>query len=176
MKTKLIFLFCTIISLSNSYIWSQCTPPSSDNCEDANVLCSLDEVNGYSCKNTDYSNPTGCIPLCPSGGTPQNTGWWAFVTNGGSVCITVTFSNCSVNGTGVQFGVWEDCDCGVSIFCDPNCGGPGTKMLCGVLKPCKTYYLFVDGCSGDVCDFTLTTSGGGAPMLPPLGNIMGPTN
>ncbi|MBK6824240.1 MAG: hypothetical protein IPG87_15155 [Saprospiraceae bacterium] len=42
------------------------------------------------------------------------------------------------------------------------------------LMRCKTYYLFVDGCSGDVCDFTLTTSVGAAPLLPPLGNIMGP--
>ncbi|HMZ40827.1 MAG TPA: hypothetical protein PK099_11050 [Saprospiraceae bacterium] len=173
---RIILVFSMLwATLQFSQLNAQCTPASADNCEDANVLCSLDEVNGYTCQNPDYSNPTGCTPLCPSGGGAHNTSWWAFVTNGGNVCITVTFSNCTVNGTGVQFGIWGDCDCGESIFCDPSCTGPGTKTACGVLEPCKTYYLFVDGCTGDVCDFTLTTSGGGPPMLPPLGNLTGPT-
>ncbi|MFN8329822.1 MAG: hypothetical protein U0T81_01160 [Saprospiraceae bacterium] len=48
------------------------------------------------------------------------------------------------------------------------------KLFAG-RQPCKTYYLFVDGCSGDVCGFSLSTTGGGPPMLPPLGNISGPT-
>ncbi len=173
---RILFFFLVTFSFSIfNQVYSQCTPASADNCEDANVLCSLDEVNGYTCMNTDYSNPTGCSPLCPNGGGAHNTSWWAFVTGGGSVCITITFNNCSVNGTGVQFGVWGDCDCGVSVFCDPSCSGPGTKVACGNLDACKTYYLFVDGCTGDVCDFTITTSGGSAPMLPPLGTLTGPT-
>ncbi|MBK9270411.1 MAG: T9SS type A sorting domain-containing protein [Saprospiraceae bacterium] len=153
---------------------AQCTPPSADECDQANVLCSLSEVNGYCCQNTDYSNPTGCSPLCPSGGAPHNTGWWAFVTQGGTVNITITFSNCTVNGTGVQMGIWGDCTCGESIVCNPGCSGPGSYTLSGNLIPCKIYYLFVDGCSGDVCDFCLATTGGLPPMLPPLGNITGP--
>ncbi|MBK8406289.1 MAG: hypothetical protein IPL25_20190 [Saprospiraceae bacterium] len=154
--------------------FGQCTPPSADECEDANLLCSLDEVNGYTCQNTTYSNPTGCSPLCPSGGGAHNTGWWAFVCDGGPVTITITFSNCSVNGSGVQMGIWGDCDCNKSIVCNPACNGPGSFTISGNLTACKTYYLFVDGCSGDVCDFTLTTTGGSAPLLPPLGKIMGP--
>ncbi len=176
MKRVLLAFFFLISAIGYQSLWAQCTPAAADNCEDANVLCSLDEVNGYTCKNPDYSNPTGCSPLCPTGGGAHNTAWWAFVTNGGNVCITITFSNCTVNGTGVQYGIWGDCNCGESIFCDPSCNGPGTKTACGVLAPCKTYYLFVDGCTGDVCDFTITTSGGGPPMLPPLTGIMGPTN
>lgn len=70
------FLLILLISLSigsNLQLLAQCTPPSADNCQDANVLCSLDEVNGYSCSNPNYSNPTGCSPLCPSGGGAHNT-------------------------------------------------------------------------------------------------------
>ncbi|MCC6815420.1 MAG: T9SS type A sorting domain-containing protein [Saprospiraceae bacterium] len=155
---------------------SQCVPPAADNCDETPVLCSLDGVNGYTCMNTDYSNPTGCSPLCPTGAVAHNTSWWAFVTDGGNVCVTITFSNCTVNGTGVEFGIWGDCNCGQSIFCDRNCNGPGKKTACGNLEPCKTYYLFVDGCTGDVCNFTINTSGGSAPMLPPLGNLTGPTS
>ena len=174
MNKFLLSFFVGLFSIWSLELSAQCTPPSADECEDANVLCSLDEVNGYTCQNTTYSNPTGCSPLCPSGGGAHNTGWWAFVCDGGPVTITITFSNCSVNGTGVQMGIWGDCDCNESIVCNPNCNGAGSFTLSGNLTACKTYYLFVDGCSGDVCDFTLTTSGGSAPMLPPLGNIMGP--
>ncbi|MEP7196827.1 MAG: T9SS type A sorting domain-containing protein [Saprospiraceae bacterium] len=175
LSMKLLLLF--LVSLSISKLSAKCTPASADKCQDANVLCSLNEINGYSCQNADYSNPTGCTPLCPNGGGgPHLTSWWAFVTKGGNVCITVTFSNCTVNNMGVQFGIWGDCDCSESIFCDPSCTGPGTKQACGVLEACKTYYLFVEGCLGDVCHFTLTTSGGGAPELPPLGPIIGPNN
>ncbi|NOT37256.1 MAG: T9SS type A sorting domain-containing protein [Saprospiraceae bacterium] len=168
----LLFFFLSILSFE--IVKGQCTPASADNCEDANVLCSLDEVNGYTCSNIDYSNPTGCSPLCPSGGVLNNTSWWAFVTEGGNVCITITFSNCTLNGNGVQYGIWGDCDCSQSIFCDPACTGPGTKTACGLLEPCKTYYLFVDGCTGDVCDFALNTTGGSDPILPNLGDLTGP--
>ncbi len=178
MKTRIIKNVCLSILglvIGQTVLLAKCTPASSDYCKDANVLCSLDELNGYSCANIEYSNPSGCAPLCPSGAVAHNTSWWAFVTNGGNICITITYNQCTVTGNGVEFGIWGDCDCGESIFCDPSCTGPGSKTACGVLKPCKTYYLFVDGCSGDVCDFTITTSGGTPPLLPPLSNIYGPT-
>lgn len=174
MKSLISILFVNLIFLN--FVQSQCTPPSADNCEDANVICSLNELDGYTCQNTDYSNPTGCSPLCPSGGGAHNTGWWAFVTNGGNVCLTLTFSNCTVNGTGVQFGIWGDCDCSESIHCDPSCTGPGSKIVCGNLTACKTYYLFVDGCTGDVCDITINTARSPTEDLLPLGNIIGPKN
>ncbi len=168
-----IFLFSCLLLVSIDFLSGQCTPPAVDACEDANVLCSLDEVNGYSCHNIDYSNPSGCSPLCPTGGGTHNTSWWAFVTNGGQVCLTMLFNNCTVNGTGVQFGIWGDCNCGESIFCDPACNGPSVKSFCVDLKPCRTYYLFVDGCSGDVCDFTINTTGGTTPIAPDVKSILG---
>lgn len=165
-----IYIFC-IFLIEPTQSNAQCTPPSVDNCEDANVLCSLDELNGYSCLNPNYSNPTGCSPLCPSGGGAHNTAWWAFVTEGGMVTITITYQNCSVNGTGVQMGIWGDCDCSESVACNPNCNGPGQFTITANLTACKTYYIFVDGCSGDVCDFTIATSGGAMPNLKKLTKI-----
>ncbi|MBK7811071.1 MAG: T9SS type A sorting domain-containing protein [Saprospiraceae bacterium] len=173
MKKLLLVIFIIFIGILESKLIAQCEPPSADVCDSANVLCSLAEVNGYCCANTDYSNPTGCNPLCPSGGVPHTTGWWAFVTQGGQVSITIGFSNCSVNSQGVQMGIWGDCSCSESIVCNPACNQSGNYTLSGNLVPCKTYYLFVDGCNGDVCDFCLATSGGLPPMLPPLGNIIG---
>lgn len=162
-----------IILFNPNWIISQCFPPSADKCEDAKLICSLDELNGYTCQNPNYSNPTGCIPLCPTGGGAHNTGWWAFVCDGGPVTLSITFSNCSINGTGVQMGIWGDCDCNESIGCNPACNGPGKFTLTGNLTACKTYYLFVDGCSGDICDFFIETSGGSTPITP-IGDIYGP--
>lgn len=164
-----IFLILILCTRSNAI--AQCTPPWADNCEDANVLCSLDELNGYSCSSLKYSNPTGCSPICPQGGGPHNTAWWAFVCDGGQVTINFKFQNCSVNGEGLQIGIWGNCDCTESVACNSDCNGPGQFALTANLIACKTYYLFVDGCSEDICDFTITTSGGGQPQLSPLGKI-----
>ncbi|MBL0237586.1 MAG: hypothetical protein IPQ02_13490 [Saprospiraceae bacterium] len=76
------FLLLSIYPIPNTL--AQCIPASADICKNANVLCSLDELNGYSCSNPAYSNPTGCTPLCPRGGASQNNAWWAFVTEGGN--------------------------------------------------------------------------------------------
>jgi gliding motility-associated-like protein len=174
MRLKYLITILVNILFNLNWIISQCIPPSSDKCEDANIICSLDELNGYTCQNPNYSNPTGCSPLCPAGGGAHNTGWWAFVCDGGPVTLSLTFTNCSVNGTGVQMGVWGDCNCIESIVCNPACNGPGKYTLAGNLTACKTYYLFVDGCSGDICDFTIETSGGSTPIITPIGDVKGP--
>ncbi|MBK9993435.1 MAG: hypothetical protein IPP01_05455 [Saprospiraceae bacterium] len=38
-------------------------------------------------------NPTACLP-CNGGGAPHNSSWWAFVTDGGNISISMTFSGC----------------------------------------------------------------------------------
>jgi len=171
MSKFILPIFIIVVLAIFGEILAQCIPPGANFCKDANLLCSLNELNGYTCSMPNYSNPTGCSPLCPQGGGAHNTAWWAFVTNGGNVTITITYQNCSVNGTGVQLGIWGDCECKESIACQPNCTGAGQFTVNADFQACKLYYLFVDGCSGDVCDFTITTTGGESPKLQPLGKI-----
>ena len=174
MKNFLLVVFsCLFVSVN--YLQSQCTPAAADACDGAAVLCSLDELSGYTCSNTTASNPTACLP-CNGGGAPHNSSWWAFVTDGGNVTVTITFSGCynpnGGNPSGVQIGIVSACDCSGQIACEPGCSGNGGSItINGSLQPCKIYYLWVDGCNGDVCNFTITTSGGGRPPLSPLGNI-----
>ncbi|MEO6692675.1 MAG: hypothetical protein ABIO44_10075 [Saprospiraceae bacterium] len=173
-KLKIIILFISLIIRTNLVI-AQCTPASSSNCKDAYILCSVDDLNGYACNLSKNSDSKGCFPLCPSGGIPNNTAWWAFVSNGGEVCITITIGNCDLNNSGMQIGLWGDCECKESIFCDPQCIDKGTKTFCANLVDCKAYYLFVDGCNGNSCNFSITTKSRltGDPGLPmPL---VGPT-
>ncbi|MBK9630673.1 MAG: T9SS type A sorting domain-containing protein [Saprospiraceae bacterium] len=152
---------------------SQCNPPPVENCEEAYAVCGLAELNGYCCTTVEYNNPTGCNPLCPSGGAPSKTNWWAFITNGGQISISINFNNCSINGQGLQMGIWGDCNCNESLACNSTCGGPSNYSISASLASCKIYYLFINGCNGDVCDFCLNTTGGLPPNLPSLGNIQG---
>lgn len=157
-------------------LWAQCTPPMAETCEDASVLCSLDEVNGYACNNPS-NVPSDCQPLCSQGGVGHNTSWWGFVTQGGTVTVTLNIGGCT-SSQGLQFGIWGDCDCGQEIACRSiPCVPPNSvQTVTANLSACKTYYLWVDGCSGDICDFTLNTSGGGPPNLNPLGFINNKAN
>ncbi|MBK8955858.1 MAG: gliding motility-associated C-terminal domain-containing protein [Saprospiraceae bacterium] len=170
MLKRLLSLIC-ILGAFQSAIHAQCTPPMAESCEEANVLCSLDEVNGYACNNPS-SVPSPCSPLCSQGGVGHNTSWWGFVTQGGNVTITLTIGGCTTS-QGLQYGVWGDCNCSQEVACRSiPCVPPGSvEIINANLEPCKTYYLWVDGCSGDICDFTLSTSGGGPPTLSPLGFI-----
>jgi hypothetical protein len=147
---------------------AQCTPPMAEICDDASVICSLAELNGYSCNNPSIIG-SQCSPLCSQGGVGHNTSWWGFVTRGGNVTITVTIGACTTN-QGAQFGIWGDCFCGEEVACHSiPCAPPGSVTTINAdLVPCKTYYLWVDGCSGDICDFTLNTVGDTSPVLAPL--------
>ncbi len=172
MKTLLCFIVIVFVQLRT---FGQCSPSPSEACEDAEVLCSINDLNGYQCFNYNYSNPTGCTPLCPSGGTTNNTQWWAFVTGGGQVCISFSVSNCYVTNQGIHFGIWGDCSCSESITCDPNCFNAGSRQLCALLSACETYYLFVDGCGGDVCNYTINTTGAELkPLI--ISKLNGPTD
>lgn len=152
-------------------LYGQCSPPQSENCDEANVLCSLAELNGYECNNPS-TVPSPCSPLCSQGGVGHNTSWWAFVTNGGKITLTLTNGGCT-SSQGMQYGIWGDCNCGEEIACRSiPCIPPNSVSAITIdLKPCKTYYLWVDGCSGDICDFTINTSIDTSPVLKPLSFI-----
>ncbi|MBK9108252.1 MAG: T9SS type A sorting domain-containing protein [Saprospiraceae bacterium] len=168
---KTFFTLCILIFCIHFKLHSQCTPPMAEICEDANVLCSLDDLNGYACNNPS-TIPSPCSPLCSQGGVGHNTSWWGFVTQGGNVTITLTIGGCTTT-QGLQYGIWGNCSCSEDVFCRSiPCVPPGSVEVIEVnLIACKTYYLWVDGCSGDICDFTLSTGGGGTPTLSPLGFI-----
>jgi hypothetical protein len=170
---KSFYISCILVLGYQVICWSQCTPASETNCEDAKVLCSLTELNGFTCRLSSASNTAGCMPICPSGGAPENIEWWAFISEGGNVTISLTISNCTntTGAIGMEFGLSGNCICSESLACNKLCNGPGTYSISATLNPCKTYYLFVDGCNGDVCDYTIQTSGGNTPNLFPLGKI-----
>lgn len=149
---------------------AQCAPMSAESCVESNVFCSLDELNGYVCNNNSLKYGH-CAPICSQGGVGHNMSWWGFLTEGGNVTLTLTIGGCSFD-QGLQFGIWGDCSCSEEIVCRSiPCVPPNSVQVINAnLEACKTYYLWIDGCSGAVCDFTINTSGGG--LGPPLGRPM----
>lgn len=148
-----------------------CYPESSESCDSVKLICSLDELNGFSCINKGLT-PSLCNPLCKQGGVGHNTSWWGFVGHGGLATITLTVGSCQI-GQGLQFGIWEDCNCQSEIICYsiPCIPSNSTTNFDVELKPCKLYYLWIDGCNADICDFTINTSGGSQVNLNPLSAI-----
>ena len=107
---KYVVLVLILICFDLGRINGQCVPASSDNCEAARhpPLCSLNQLNGFTCSTPTFQNPTACLP-CNGSGTPNNSQWWAFVAQGGSVTITINYNGCYIPGggvaTGLEFGI-----------------------------------------------------------------------
>ena len=155
-KFSSFFVFCLVLPFYAAQLVAQ-ADSFGLRCADAPVF-SIRELSGWRDANPNFFNGNdGPSPLCPSGGEANNLGWWSFYTPGGRYNFEIEFDNCTVNGTGVQFGIYTDCSFTESVFCDPACNGPGKKSFSADLEPFKLYYLFVDGCSGDVCDFIIKT-------------------
>lgn len=175
MKT-LSCLILLIISVAFQKGTTQCNPVLAETCDESIVFCSLDQLNGYSCSNTS-AIPSPCSPICSQGGVANNTSWWGFVTQGGTFTITLNVGNCA-NNQGLEYGIYSNCACSGEVICRSiPCIAPNSiSVASAALNPCKTYYLWIDGCNGDVCDFTINTSGGGPPTLAPIGKINNITN
>ncbi|MBK7466663.1 MAG: hypothetical protein IPJ43_07520 [Saprospiraceae bacterium] len=168
---KKIILILLIATLTDVEIMlSQCVPAALDDCYgvESPILCTLNELNGYSCTTPTIQNPTACLP-CNGSGTPNNSQWWAFIAQGGSVTITINYSGCYIPGggtaSGLEFGIVRYCDCSGQVVCTKNCiGSSGTISSTVNLVACAHYYLWIDGCNGDVCNYTISISGNGSAL------------
>jgi len=168
-KTLIFAIFAIVESFKGA---SQCTPIYANRCTSTTVLCSLESLNGFACSKLG-TEPSQCSPLCSTGSIGDNTAWWAFLGDSGEATIKLIVGNCS-KGQGLEWGIWGSCSCTDEVLCHANpCIAPNHIDSAQILnlEPCKVYYLWIDGCSADVCDFTLQISGGHGPSMEPLGYI-----
>ncbi len=142
-----------------------CNNPSADLsfpiCQEAEAnppICNLVLLDSYcGSMNTATSIGPQPDPLCPDGGGAHNSSWFAFVAGEAGFQMEVVPFSCTNAGmfSGIQAGVYTDCTFTDAIYCNAGCstnaftiGGTGTTLI-----PGQTYYLFLDGCAGSVCDF-----------------------
>lgn len=149
-------------------------PPGAESCFSTCVYCDL---NGY--VGINNGTPSGGNTVCGQIAI-HNDQWFGFTAGSTSITITVTSSNCQ-NGDGLQIAFFDDCAAPDAVNCNSGTAGGGTTPLILTFDNFiigKTYYLMIDGWSGDVCDFTIditdgsiSTSQPGTPAQP-----VGPTS
>ncbi|MBK9108471.1 MAG: hypothetical protein IPM92_08890 [Saprospiraceae bacterium] len=167
----LLAFLCFLFLSPANILFAQCAPNLSQTCNATNLLCALDELNGLVCSNTSPI-PSSCSPICSQGGIAENTSWWGFMGNGGNVSITLDVGACN-NNQGLEFGILRGCNCSTPVGCKSlPCVSPGSSWTINAsVQKCVSYYLWIDGCNADVCDFTISTTGGAVATLEPLGFI-----
>ena len=98
----------------------------------------------------------------------QNDSWLTFTAADDSVILDWTVSNCQ-DGEGVQLaildGVCSNEDAMVVIDCEFQALGSGTFDV-GNLTVGDSYFIYIDGYSADICDYTWTPQSGVA-ITPP---------
>jgi len=158
-----IFLTQTLLA----QIPSPCPSPApagAETCEDACVYCDLQ---GYS--GTNNGTPSGGLTICGSIAL-HNDQWFGFIAGSSTITMEVESSNCQ-NGDGLQLAFFKSCSDPDAIMC--NAGTPGganttLDLTYNNFIPGETYYLIVDGWSGDICDFQINIADGSVNSVEPL--------
>lgn len=138
-------------------------PVGAESCEYACIYCDLDGYTGI-----NNGTPSGGNTVCASVAL-HNDQWFGFVAGSSAITFQVESSNCH-NGDGLQLALFESCIAPDAIIC--NAGTPGGGNIILELTydnfiPGETYYLVVDGWSGDVCNFQINLTDGSIHPSPP---------
>ena len=132
-------------------------------CADVTTICNLSDLDGFTDVMPSEDSPgTQPVSLCPDGGAPHNIIWLGFVAGGGDYEINLSYINCQGATTGiegVQVGIYTNCDFTDAVYCDPNCSLEPVSISSAVLEEGQEYFLFIDGCSGSYCEFTIELTG-----------------
>ena len=135
-------------------------------CHTSPILCSIEELNGYSYSMTHYlhpnDGPNGCNRMCPppspANTTSHNPTWFRFPAWCTNLTLQVCWSNCTQNPgqctfRGIQSAVYSECfgdcaDCfGPSWNCNSQNPPPYSYAVgcevgsCGANSGCATYTM-----------------------------------
>lgn len=137
-------------------------------CEAAQVLCSLDEVDGFVLQMSNEGRPEdGPTPICPNTATAtHNPNWIAFTAWCEDMTLDATFADCQDNGvfsaTGGQLAVYTDCSFSEVQVCNATtnyCNIPSQTLSMSNLEVGQVYYILIDGCNGVTCEVTFSVVG-----------------
>ncbi len=151
-------------------------------CDDAPVVAYLDGYCG------SLRQPTGAFSatICGQGISLDNPSWFSFIATSTTVAVTITPSNCQHAGgnVGIQGAIVSTCpppfgggNYATVGTCAAGCMvGTFTLGVGGTFVVGRQYWVMLDGCAGDICDFEITaTQGITAPLLADPTEITGPS-
>lgn len=170
MKNTFTFFF---ICLSNFAI-AQCVgSPIFDNCQDAPVNCDFNDINGFQGCTPEYD---GMVQgsMCSGQAAVHNPAYFSFVAASTFIEVSIGVDNCDMVGgfSGLQANVIDYCtpdicygDSGGSCF-DEDFSFTADDLIIG-----EVYQLIVDGCNGNVCDFSINIESAPPFELPSINAI-----
>ncbi len=147
----------------------QCPPPgfpdAGNTCPQAPILC--ENLDGY-CNTINNNNTPQSFPGCP-GWQLNNDEWFAFFAGTTSISIQVVPSNCTQGpNMGLQAGIYAGCGppwqpMALQCACTQN---PFTLTSNNYVVG-QVYYFVLDGCAGNVCNYTINVLSGSTVGVPP---------
>ncbi len=174
-----IYVILVLVLAGTQFLLAQCPPPgtptSTNTCGEAVANCL--NLNGY-CGTINNNNQQQPFPGCPNN-VLNNDEWFAFYAGTTNIAIQITPSNCQTGGQqGLQGAIYQ------------ACGPPWVAM--DLQCPCTTnpftlnnsnfvigqiYYIVIDGCGGNVCDYSVQVTQGSTIGSPPSdpGAVTGPS-
>ncbi|MCB0542351.1 MAG: gliding motility-associated C-terminal domain-containing protein [Saprospiraceae bacterium] len=171
-------LFIVFLALFQT-LSAQCPPPGfpqpGNTCPQAPILC--ENLDGY-CATINNNNISQTFPGCP-GWVLNNDEWFAFYAGTTSITIQVTPSNCSPGAMmGLQGGIYSGCGPPWNAM-DLQCSCTENPFILSSSNFVvgQIYWFVLDGCSGNVCDYSISVLDGSTVGAPPEnpGPITGPT-
>ena len=163
---SIIFLI-SLLPICN--VSAQCTDGSQPECtcETAPILCSVDELDGYTFSMSSYQHPDdGPTPICTNANNSRtdNPTWFAFAAWCTDLTLEASFSNCVGNAfaIGVQIAIYKDCSFTEQVACNveiQNCNTNNKILEMTDLEVGGIYYFLVDGCLGSYCDVEIDILG-----------------
>ena len=150
-------LLLSMLLMSMSVVgFSQCGDPEpctecgeSPDC----ILCDIGVLDGY-CYTLPAENQAAPLVGCAMN-VFNNDRWFGFIASGNFIEIEITATNClGLNGNfGVHGGLYGSC---IGDVVDVQCNCVlGSFTLQGATSLGQTYWIGLDGCSGDICDISV---------------------
>jgi hypothetical protein len=147
----------------------------SNSCNAAPLVCSFDSYTGITYPASPGTGVTACYGPGPGTdptfatfcGSIENNSWLQFIASASTVVLDVNVTNCSDN-FGIQFAIYNAGCAAPFVYAtgseatsciNPLDPGLNTITFSG-LTPGNTYYLMIDGNSGDVCNYSINPISG----------------
>ena len=165
-----LYLLAFVLIYQSSNLSAQCPPPwfppIGDSCPTAPPFC--DDINGY-CGTLPFENITQNFPACPAN-VLNNDDWFVFVAGSDTLTLNIKPSNCLwLNGqSGMQAAIYEEGCNGIPVAVQCICTEQPFTLSAATV-PGVNYYLVLDGCAGDVCDYEIEVQDGSTFPVPPPG-------
>lgn len=180
-------LLTAFICLLSFPVFGQCPPPGfpepGNTCPEAPILCP--DLDGY-CSTINNNNVSRPYPCC-QGWTLNNDEWFGFFAGTTSITIEIVPENCSSGGQqGLQGAIYDNCPPAnpSANWCDNNlmdaqcsCTEDPFTLSSSDFVIGEVYWIVLDGCAGNVCDYTVNVLEGSTVGFPPddPGDITGPS-